>query len=40
VFDRAALDAVARFKYRPKVIDGTPVPVTVRHRITFELQGS
>jgi hypothetical protein len=40
VFHRAALEAVALFRHRPKVIDGAPVPVTMRHRITFELQVS
>ena len=40
VFDRAALDAVLRFRYRPRVIDGEPVEVPgVRFRITFNLEG-
>jgi periplasmic protein TonB len=40
MFDRAALDAVQRFRYRPRVIDGEPVEVPgVRFRITFELEG-
>ena len=39
VFDRAALDAVQRFRYRPRVIDGEPVEVPgVRFRITFQLE--
>lgn len=39
IFDRAALDAVMRFRYRPRVIDGEPVEVPgVRFRITFELE--
>jgi len=39
VFDRAAVDAVMRFRYRPRVIDGEPVEVPgVRFRITFELE--
>ncbi len=39
VFNRAALDAVQRFRYRPRVIDGEPVEVPgVRFRITFELE--
>ena len=40
IFDRAAIDAVLRFRYRPRVIDGEPVEVPgVRFRITFELEG-
>jgi periplasmic protein TonB len=39
IFDRAAIDAVMRFRYRPRVIDGEPVEVPgVRFRITFELE--
>ena len=39
VFERAALDAVQRFRYRPRVIDGEPVEVPgVRFRITFQLE--
>jgi periplasmic protein TonB len=38
IFDRAAIDAVLRFRYRPRVIDGAAVEVPgVRFRITFEL---
>lgn len=38
VFDRAALNAVKRYKYKPRVINGEAVPVNrVRQRITFEL---
>jgi periplasmic protein TonB len=40
VFDRAAVDAVLRFRYRPRVIDGEPVEVPgVRFRIKFNLEG-
>ncbi len=40
VFDSAAIDAVMRFRYRPRVIDGEPVDVPgVRFRITFQLEG-
>jgi protein TonB len=40
IFDRAAIDAVQRFRYRPRVIDGEPVEVPgVRFRITFNLEG-
>lgn len=38
IFDNAALSAVARFKYRPPVVDGIVVEqVGVRNRITFRL---
>ena len=38
VFDRAALDAVRRYKYKPRVINGSPMIVPgVKHRVTFEL---
>jgi protein TonB len=37
-FDRAALQAAAKFKYKPKVIDGVPIETAgVRNLITFEL---
>ena len=37
-FDRAAMNALLKFKYQPKVVNGQPVPVyDVRHRISFEL---
>jgi periplasmic protein TonB len=39
IFDRAAMEAVMRFRYRPRVIDGEPVEVPgVRFRITFQLE--
>ena len=38
VFDQAALDAVGKFRYKPKVVDGEPVEITgVRNRFTFEI---
>lgn len=38
VFDRAAVEAVKRFKYRPRVVNGKPLSVTgVLHRLRFEL---
>lgn len=38
VFDRAALTAVSRFKYKPRVVEGETVEVTgVRNRIVFEV---
>ena len=37
-FERAAIQAALKFKYKPKVIDGEPVAVTgVRNRIVFEM---
>ncbi|MDE0421555.1 MAG: M56 family metallopeptidase [Gammaproteobacteria bacterium] len=38
VFDQAALDAVAKFRYKPTVMDGEAVEVTgVRNRVIFEM---
>ena len=38
VFDRAALAAVLKFKYKPRVIDGEPIDVPgVQNMIRFEL---
>ena len=38
IFDRAALNAAVKFKYKPKVVNGEPIDVAgVRNRITFEL---
>ncbi|ASP39290.1 protein TonB [Bacterioplanes sanyensis] len=38
IFDRAALKAAAKFKYKPKVVDGQPIEVPgVRNIIRFEL---
>jgi protein TonB len=38
VFDKSALKAVERFKYKPKVVDGVAQPVhNVHHRLTYEL---
>ena len=39
IFDRAAVNAALKFKYKPKVVNGEPIDVAgVRNRITFELQ--
>lgn len=39
LFERAAMDAAAKFKYKPRVIDGEPVEVPgVRNKITFVLE--
>ncbi len=38
VFDRSAMEAVQRFKYRPRVLYGQPMVVTgVKHRLSFVL---
>lgn len=40
VFERAALDAVVKFKYKPRVVDGVAMEVAgVQNRITFEIEG-
>ena len=39
IFNRAALTAALKFKYKPKVVNGEPIDVAgVQNRITFELQ--
>ncbi|MDO3387415.1 energy transducer TonB [Gilvimarinus sp. SDUM040013] len=39
IFNRAAIRAAEKFKYKPRVIDGTAIEVPgVRNRFTFELQ--
>jgi protein TonB len=41
VFERAAVEAAAKFRYKPRVIGGEPTAVyDVRTRITFELEAS
>ena len=38
IFDRAAIQAALKFKYKPKVVNGEAIDVAgVRNRITFEL---
>ena len=40
LFERAALRAVLKFKYKPRVVDGVPVDVpNVKTRITFKIEG-
>lgn len=40
VFERAALDAALKFKYKARVVDGQPVEVAgVQNKITFKLGG-
>jgi protein TonB len=39
IFDRSALQAALKFKYKPKVVNGEAIDVAgVQNRITFELQ--
>lgn len=40
VFDRAAVTAVERWKYRPALNNGKPFPVTMRRRLNFTLGGA
>jgi protein TonB len=40
IFNQAALDAVAKFKYKPRVVDGVAMEVAgVQNRISFEIDG-
>ncbi|WP_199609815.1 energy transducer TonB [Flocculibacter collagenilyticus] len=40
IFDRAAMDAALKFKYKPRVVNGEAVEVQgVQNRITFEIKG-
>ncbi|MFD2164735.1 energy transducer TonB [Thalassotalea euphylliae] len=40
IFNRAAIDAAMKFKYKPRVVDGTPTEVAgVQNKITFEIDG-
>ena len=40
LFDRAALDAALKFKYKPRVVNGEATEVSgVQNRITFEING-
>lgn len=39
IFNKAALDAVRKFKYKPRIVNGEPIEVPgVMHKITFELE--
>jgi protein TonB len=40
VFNRAAVDAVKRWEFRPALNNGKPFPVTMRKRIVFSLGGN
>ena len=37
LFDAAALTAIKRWKFRPKIVDGTPVPQRAKQTIEFTL---
>ena len=38
IFDKPAIDAAAKFKYKPKIIDGNAIATSgVKHLISFEL---
>lgn len=40
IFNRAAVDAALKFKYKPRVVDGTAVEVAgVQNKITFQIDG-
>ncbi|MEW6990039.1 energy transducer TonB [Colwelliaceae bacterium 6441] len=40
VFNRAAMDAVLKFKYKPRVVDGVAAEVSgVQNKISFEIDG-
>ena len=39
IFDRAAINAALKFKYKPRVVDGKAIRVSgVKNRIIFELE--
>ncbi|MHB1616259.1 MAG: energy transducer TonB [Metallibacterium sp.] len=40
VFDRAAIDAVSRWQFKPALINGKPTAVVVKRRIEFKLSGN
>jgi len=40
IFDRAAMDAALKFKYKPRVVDGVATEVAgVQNKITFQIDG-
>ncbi|MEM9403578.1 MAG: energy transducer TonB [Pseudomonadota bacterium] len=40
LFERAAIRAVLKFKYKPRVVDGVPIDVpNVKTRISFKIEG-
>jgi len=39
IFNKAAIQAAAKFKYKPRVVDGEPIEVPgVQNKITFEIE--
>lgn len=40
IFDRAAITAMRKWKFRPKIVDGNPVAQRARQTIEFSLGGS
>ena len=39
LFERASVQALLKFKYKPRVVDGTAIAVLgLRHRITFQIE--
>ncbi|MEL7451061.1 MAG: energy transducer TonB [Pseudomonadota bacterium] len=39
IFEKSAMKAAAKFKYKPRVVDGEPIDVAgVRNKLTFELE--
>ena len=39
LFERASVQALLKFKYKPRVVDGTAIAVPgLRHRITFQIE--
>ena len=37
VFNRSAIQAISKFKYRPRIVNGEPVPVSgVQYKLTFK----
>ena len=40
LFDKAAMDAMKRWKFRPKVVDGNPVEQRAKQTIEFKLGGN
>lgn len=39
LFERASINAVLKFKYKPRVVNGEPIDVpNVKHKITFQLE--
>ena len=39
IFDKAAIQAAGKFKYKPRVVDGQPIEVPgVQNKITFEIE--